>query len=135
MASTNHTPNLNLNQWEPNDPVIRQDFNADNAKIDAAVAAKAELVFGTYVGDGTSNRTIQLGFTPRAVFLITEMGTTKTDSGCYGGLFFPDHPLRWTTYSGIGEIVDDGFKVGYGSGSNPRRTNVSNEIYHYWAAK
>jgi hypothetical protein len=36
--STNHTPYLGLCQWEPTDPVIREDFNADNQKIDAALS-------------------------------------------------------------------------------------------------
>ena len=40
MAS-NHTPNYNLNQWQATDRVIRTDFNKDNAKIDAALAAGA----------------------------------------------------------------------------------------------
>jgi len=39
--STNRTPIYNLCQWEPEDPVLRTDFNADNAKIDAALAGKA----------------------------------------------------------------------------------------------
>ena len=34
----NHTPNYQLNQWEADDRVQRVDFNADNAKIDAALA-------------------------------------------------------------------------------------------------
>jgi len=38
--STNYTQNYNLCQWEPEDPVLRTDFNADNAKIDAALAGK-----------------------------------------------------------------------------------------------
>ena len=37
--STNHTSNYNLCQWEPSDKVLRTEFNADNAKIDAAIAA------------------------------------------------------------------------------------------------
>ena len=41
MAS-NYTTNYNLCQWEPTDQVQRTDFNADNAKLDAALAAKAE---------------------------------------------------------------------------------------------
>ena len=36
--STKHTSNYALSQWEASDPVIRVDFNADNAKIDAALA-------------------------------------------------------------------------------------------------
>lgn len=36
MTSTEH---LQLNQWAPEDRILRQDFNSDNAKVDAAVAA------------------------------------------------------------------------------------------------
>lgn len=39
---SNHTENYSLSQWEPEDAVLRADFNADNAKIDEALAAKAE---------------------------------------------------------------------------------------------
>lgn len=38
---TNKTNNYNLSQWAANDRVLREDFNADNAKIDAALAATA----------------------------------------------------------------------------------------------
>ena len=40
MAS-NYTSNYGLCQWQPNDKVLRTEFNADNAKIDAALAGKA----------------------------------------------------------------------------------------------
>ena len=37
--STNHTANYDLCQWQATDPVIRTDFNEDNAKIDAALSS------------------------------------------------------------------------------------------------
>lgn len=37
MASTNKTANLALNQWVLTDPLLMEDMNADNQKIDAAV--------------------------------------------------------------------------------------------------
>ena len=40
MAS-NYTSNYNLCQWVKSDKVLMEDFNADNAKIDAALAGKA----------------------------------------------------------------------------------------------
>ena len=40
--ATNQTTNYQLNQWEPTDQVLRTDFNADNAKIDAALKANAD---------------------------------------------------------------------------------------------
>ena len=53
MAS-NKTTNLGLNQWEAEDAVLREDFNADNAKIDAALAnvGNCKIVSGTYTGNG-----------------------------------------------------------------------------------
>ena len=35
----NYTKNYQLNQWEASDRVLREDFNSDNRKIDAAIAA------------------------------------------------------------------------------------------------
>lgn len=35
--STNKTSNFGLNQWEPGDQVRREEFNADNQKIDTAL--------------------------------------------------------------------------------------------------
>ena len=35
--ATNYTANYQLNQWEPTDQVLHTDFNADNAKLDAAL--------------------------------------------------------------------------------------------------
>ena len=45
MAS-NYTENYRLNQWEAEDAVCRVDFNADNAKIDAAIKAVDRRVDG-----------------------------------------------------------------------------------------
>lgn len=35
------TANYQLSQWEPSDRILREDFNADNAKVDAALAKTA----------------------------------------------------------------------------------------------
>ena len=37
-----HTTNHQLSQWENTDRVLMEDFNADNAKIDAALRAEAD---------------------------------------------------------------------------------------------
>ena len=42
--STHHTTNYDLNQWEGTDKVLRAEFNADNAKIDAALKANADAI-------------------------------------------------------------------------------------------
>lgn len=38
---TNKTPHYNLSQWERDDRILMEDFNEDNAKIDAALAELA----------------------------------------------------------------------------------------------
>ena len=44
MASTNKTENYGLNQWVKSDPVLMDDMNADNKKIDAAMKGLAEEI-------------------------------------------------------------------------------------------
>ena len=51
MAS-NHTNKFGLNQWSLSDNVIMEDFNEDNRKIDAALAAGTKIQCGTYTGNG-----------------------------------------------------------------------------------
>lgn len=43
---SNQTPNYALNQWEAADQVRMEDFNADNAKLDAAIKAVDQRVDG-----------------------------------------------------------------------------------------
>ena len=35
------TSNYQLNQWEKTDRILMEDFNGDNAKVDAALKAQA----------------------------------------------------------------------------------------------
>lgn len=41
ISSANKTENIGLNLWEATDQVLRVDFNSDNEKTDAAIAAAA----------------------------------------------------------------------------------------------
>ena len=42
--ATNQTTNYQLNQWESTDAVQRVDFNADNAKVDAALETLSDQI-------------------------------------------------------------------------------------------
>ena len=88
MASSNKTSTLELNQWISTDVPKMADFNADNQKIEQAVAthladsqshlsqedrealdglgqaASPTPMSGSYVGDGDEVHIIQVGFTP-----------------------------------------------------------------------
>ena len=52
---SNQTPNYQLSQWERSDKVQMEDFNADNAKIDAALKAEADA---RTAADASLSRTV-----------------------------------------------------------------------------
>ncbi len=156
MAS-HHTPNYSLSQWEAADPVQRTDFNTDNAKLDAALAAKADtsaldllatkaevsavqreipkIAAGTYVGNGEASMLVSLGFTPKLVFVCSPAGETiNVSTGyCYGGLAVTGRPavcVGRTTVS----IQNGGFRVYMAAQASPFvYTNAPNTTFHYFA--
>ena len=78
--ATNYTTNYDLCQWEPTDPVQRVEFNADNAKLDAALAVLSEsrncqIYTTTYTGTGSGGRTLTF---PRKPILVFVMGGIVT---------------------------------------------------------
>lgn len=107
-----NTSNYGLHQWEPSDNFLRTDFNEDLKKIDealagkaeqaeiqAALAQRAEIINGTYVGDGTEDRDIVLGFKPRMVLIpADEYYSFIAMEGFYNALLC---------------ITDTGFRVDY----------------------
>ena len=137
------TEHYQLNQWEPSDPFLRTDFNEDNAKLDAvlaahdtALAAKCEVVLGSYTGDGASSRTITLGFQPKAVYLCTQNGLAGSASGAYyiyGGLAMPGKPLcHLESGEKAMEITTNGFLL---TQSTHRQVNVKGWNYYYIALR
>ena len=53
--SSSYTSNHNLCQWQPDDKVLRTEFNADNAKIDAALGSLASAVSGKASGSALNS--------------------------------------------------------------------------------
>ena len=106
MAS--YTANYGLHQWEAADDFLRTDFNTDFGIIDTALGEKAEIVVGTFTGDGQAEQAISLGFTPLAVLVENREGQ-RGDNGYYRftGLLVPGH-----TYP-MGKVVDGGFVMYY----------------------
>ena len=45
-----HTQNYQLSRWEKDDRIMMEDFNADNAKLDAALKANADAVGALQTG-------------------------------------------------------------------------------------
>ena len=58
------------------------DFNADNQKINAALKAVADgtmqFITGSYFGDGTENRVIDLGVVPKLVIMLGTYSTATS---------------------------------------------------------
>lgn len=75
------TTNYQLNQWTKSDRIMMDDFNADNQKIDAAlaalggaIAAAPKIAVGSYTGSGScgtsSPRTLTFAFQPKLVIIV-----------------------------------------------------------------
>ncbi|NLF35192.1 MAG: hypothetical protein GX585_04425 [Clostridiales bacterium] len=120
MASTAKTEHYALNQWEGTDPVLRDDFNADNQKLDAALAQKCGAVVGFYVGSGSLENVdhfIDLGFTPLAVILGPDEFFFSSYSGDSWSLvgIFSSAGTKINLHSGpptsICKLVEGGFTV------------------------
>ena len=85
----NRTTNYKLCQWEADDKVQRTDFNADNAKLDAAIKAVAQraaaletgkadkaqclrIITGSFTGTGSADPVhISIGARPRLLLIAT----------------------------------------------------------------
>ena len=147
-----HTTNYNLNQWEANDRVTRADFNADNAKIDAALAAAAsggaKIAAGTYTGTGTygvgNPNSLTFDFEPKLVIIMrppadyssyTYEAAVWIRGQPYGNQHFSESSGGSTgrcmsiTLNWSGNTL---FWYAEGSGANAgMQLNVTNQPYYY----
>lgn len=153
--SSHQTTNFQLSQWEPNDEVLRADFNSDNLKLETALSAikavadaayttnSPPVAFGWYQGDGTAKRKIDLGFTPKAVLVMRTDGVTTyrgTSSYAYcGGLALTGRNASASNTQGVAEwnsaltlvaVTDGGFYVNQ---TDDITCNYSGYAYHYLA--
>ena len=85
MATT-HTRHYDSNQWQATDQVLRTDFNADNAKIDAALAGKAETETVSALQAAVAGKAEQadLSALEAQVAQVNSMGIAKAE-GTYTG--------------------------------------------------
>lgn len=80
MRKTEH---YQLNLWDAEDAILREDFNADNEKIEAAladiVANGLKIATGSYVGTGRYNNTYTSLTFPFAPKLLIVQNSTNAD--------------------------------------------------------
>ena len=66
------TAQFGLNQWEMSDRIQMQDFNRDNAAIEAALAKRnCQFYTASYTGDGEGERTHTFPAKPVFVLIIS----------------------------------------------------------------
>ena len=151
MAS-NYTSNYQLCQWQEDDKVLRTEFNADNAKIDAAIAAVDSRVDGkasssalnslktTVNGkaDKTALEALKTTVTQHTAALVKAgncqiYAATYTGTGLYGSdnrnsHTFPHKPVA-VFLAGEGIVIPlfQGVSSGYRGGAGERPVNA------YWS--
>lgn len=80
--STNKTQNYQLHAWTAEDEGHLSELNENFAKLDERAV---QIVIGSYIGDGQGERAFDLGFPPKAVILVNDIGVFNS-SGTYGGV-------------------------------------------------
>ena len=121
--SSQKTEHYELNQWLATDQVLRTDFNADNAKIDAALADKAEAATVEALSSTVAGHTTQLGQLGNCqIEHFTYVGNGANGNGNPRGITFPRPPLLFFIRSedgiGMGSRLHTGMTAAFqGSGS------------------
>ena len=121
----NKTANFQLNQWEKTDRVMMDDFNADNAKIEAALLNRnCQFYTATYKGDGNGSKTWTFPSKPIMVLIAGQSITTLIQGSPIGFTQFGansyqlkvtwnENSVTWTNTNGSG-IISGNDKENYG---------------------
>lgn len=107
----NHTENYQLSQWERSDRVLMEDFNVDNAKIDAVLGehtaqianlGNCRIEMFTYTGTGTYGKDHPVSITfstrPKAFIAVGADGVIF----CRGGDTYGTGLIHASPWSGTG---------------------------------
>ena len=139
----------NLNQWVAEDRILREDFNADNAKIEAAIkgleastaqalaaAGNCKIMTGSYVGNGTygaSNpNTLTFQFKPLFVFLNTGSPSPSNTIPRNYILTHPSTPMGFNL-NNMGNVSWSDSSVSWYNADATNQLSESNVTYWYIA--
>ena len=96
---------------------------------DTEVAKKCEIYFGTYTGDGTAERFIDLGFTPKAVYSVPFGGRVSDNTRWFGGFAMQNRPVINTNGNRtVLQIETNGFRV-FNDGDQMRPNSSNGDGY------
>lgn len=108
-----------------------QQVNTTLESVQTLAEGRANIVFGTYTGDGAETRSVSLGFAPKWIMLFAASGET---SNGYGGLAAVNYPIR-STSRGIHLQITGSFIRITSDAINGPLTNLSGQVYYYLAAR
>ena len=134
------TEKLGLNQWERTDPLLMSAFNENFSKLEGAVSNAAQVVYGSYVGNGKfgDRNPVRLDFAgklsrpPMLVYvtgyggggdLMMLRGNTYQSFNFYGSSSDLYVRITWT---------DTGVQW-YSDNANYRQLNSDGQTYYYIA--
>lgn len=119
------TAQFGLNQWEMSDRIQMQDFNRDNAAIEAALAKRnCQFYTASYTGDGEATKTWTFPAKPVLVVIIGQsitvlirdfsIGTTHFGSSTHQlQVTWEEKSVTWTNTNNSGIVSANG-KANYG---------------------
>ena len=88
------------------DTVLQENINK-NGQI---LALKAEVAVGQYIGDGQTERRIELGYHPKAVLVFRDGYNMAYGGSIYGGTAVEGIPIKYSDKIALG-VTDTGFQV------------------------
>ena len=136
------TSNYQLNQWEKTDRILMEDFNGDNAKVDAALkgldtnvnaaavalakCGNCQVYYTTYTGTGSGSNSFTF---PRRPLFICVMGNNISFFAVQGA---PSGTGRRGTGMGVSNITWTGNSVSWASenGNIIYQCNESGKTYY-----
>lgn len=122
------TTNYNLNQWEAADRVTREEINADNAKIDAALGTMPRIATGNYKGTGSASCGVTLPFVPK-LFLCG----SSTSSSEYFIWFTGISSVAMSGMASVMPISLSGTRLTWNGGGAAYSYNLTSFTYHWIA--
>ena len=98
---------------------------------------KTTMVYGTYIGDGTSVRTISLSFYPKCCIILSANGRGYDNADRYGGIVLLNNPLRHSCvyndsyYTNTLISISNNTLVLNTYDDSANAININNNVYYY----
>lgn len=120
------TAQFGLNQWEMSDRIQMQDFNRDNAAIEAALAKRnCQFYTASYTGDGEATKSWTFPAMPVLVVIIGQSITVLIRDFSIGTTHFgsmthqlqttwEENSVTWTNTNNSGVVSANGKNDSYG---------------------